>query len=551
VRRSITNGCVGIRGADGYSVTRGTPTTSPAAPRRQPSRIRNVHLLSEEAFDVLHAKPTLPKSTTPPIERIDGPFINGQRVTSLSEDRMEVINPSNGWVCLLLPVACDADVDLAVKASRVAFETGRWSEAPPSFRKNVLHRFSDLIASEAAHLDALDAGEMGKPISTAFCNAASAASLMRFYAEAVDKLTGDVYASDVDTLVLQRRVPRGVVAAVSPWNFPTYVAALKIAPALAAGNCVVLKPSELSSRSALRLAELAVQAGLPPGVLNVVPGAGHIVGRALGLHMDVDMVTFTGSTEVGKLMMQYSGQSNMKPVLAECGGKSPHIVFDDGVDLDAVADSIARVLLTNQGQICSLGSRLLVQRTIESDMVNRIRARLTKITMGDALDPRTTFGPLASKAQCERVMRYIDSAEAEGAALVMGGRRALSDSGGFFVEPTLFRSVPPTARIAREEIFGPVLSTIAFEDEDDAIRIANDVVYGLSAYVWSAKLSTGLKVGKAVRSSVVVNAVAPKSEGAGHAASYEPRGQSGVGVEGGLAGMESYQRRQRIRINHS
>jgi acyl-CoA reductase-like NAD-dependent aldehyde dehydrogenase len=500
---------------------------------------------------VRHAEPNTPKSSTRQFHRIVGPFIDGKIMTSLSDRIMEVINPSNGLACLSLPVSCDADVDLAVKAARVAFEAGSWSEAPPSFRKNVLHRFTDLILSEAAHLDSLDAGEMGKPISTAFCNAAAAASVMRFYAEAVDKLTGDVYTSDTDTLVLQRRVPRGVVAAVSPWNFPTYVAALKIAPALAAGDCVVLKPSELSSRSAMRMAELAVQAGLPVGVFNVVPGAGRVVGRALGLHMDVDMVTFTGSTEVGKLMMQYSGQSNMKPVLAECGGKSPHIVFDDGVDLDAVADAIARVLLTNQGQICSLGSRLLVQSTIESEMVDRVAARLTKITMGDALDPRTTFGPLASQDQCERVMRYINGAQADGARLVMGGSRALTQSGGFFVEPTLFRSVPPKARIAREEIFGPVLSTIAFDDEDDAIRIANDVVYGLSAYVWTSKLSTGLRVGKAVRSSVVVNAVAPRSEGAGHAASYEPRGQSGVGVEGGLAGMASYLRRQRVRINHS
>lgn len=474
------------------------------------------------------------------------PFVDGELTRSESEGIVSVVNPSDGRNCLDIPTGCVADANRAVTSARRAFEDGRWLDAPPSSRKRTLHLFADLIAAEGASLDALDAEEMGKPVAERRFNAVSAAGLMRFYAEAVDKGTGDVYSSDRHSFVTQRRVPRGVVAAVVPWNFPTFNAVLKIAPALASGNCVVLKPSELSSRSAIRLAQLGVQAGFPPGVFNVVPGLGETVGRALGLHMDVDMMAFTGSPDVGKLMLQYSGQSNMKVVMAECGGKSPQIVFDDGVDLDAAADDIARLLLTNQGQICSVGSRLVVQRSTEVRLVERITRRMREIVIGDALDPNTTFGPLASAQQCERVLRYIESAQAEGVELSEGGRRALPSSGGYFVEPTIFRNVSPDARIAREEVFGPVLSVIPFDDEGDAIRIANATAYGLAAYVWTAKLSTGLRLAKSIRSSTRINAAAPSSEGAGFASSSEPFGQSGLGTEGGLAGMESYLRRQRV-----
>lgn len=325
---------------------------------------------------------------------------------------------------------------------------------------------------------------------------------------------------------------------------------LKFAPALAAGNCVVLKPSEMSSRSALKLAQLALQASIPPGVLNVVPGLGTTVGRALGLHRDVDMMTFTGSTAVGKLMLQYAGQSNMKVVMAECGGKSPQIVFGDGVDLDAASESIGQLLLTNQGQICSVGSRLLVQRSIEGAMVEKITARFKAIVMGDALSPKTTFGPLVSAQQCTRVMQYIDTARESAVELVTGGKRALQETGGYFVEPTLFRNVPPTARIAQEEIFGPVLAVIPFDTEDEAIHIANSTVYGLFAGVWTTNLSIGMRMAKAIRSSTMINAAAPHGEGAGHAASSEPLGHSGLGVESGLAGMEMYLRRQLVWFNH-
>jgi acyl-CoA reductase-like NAD-dependent aldehyde dehydrogenase len=407
-----------------------------------------------------------------------------------------------------------------------------------------------MIDAAAKPLDAADAEEMGKPISERLFNAAAAATRVRFCAEAVDKINGCVFPSDRNSFAVQRRVPRGVVAAITPWNFPTFNAVLKVAPALAAGNCVVLKPSELASRSAASLVQMAVEAGLPAGVLNLVPGLGETVGRSLALHSDVDMVTFTGSTDVGKSIFQCAGRSNLKVVMAECGGKSPQIVFDDGVDLHGAAEAIARFLVTNQGQICSVGSRLLVERSIEKVMVDRIVERVQQVSMGNALDPRTTFGPLASQKQCARVMQYIAGAKA-GAEIVAGGRRVLEETGGLFVEPTVFRNVSPAARIAQEEIFGPVLSVIPFDDEQDAIRIANGTIYGLSAYVWTANLARALRMMKAIGSSVRVNATVPVGEGPGHAYSSEPARESGVGAEGGLPGIESYLRRQMVWFNHA
>jgi acyl-CoA reductase-like NAD-dependent aldehyde dehydrogenase len=478
------------------------------------------------------------------------PFIDGGSTRSGSEATFDVIDPSTGRRRLSIPAGCDADADRAVTAARAAFADGRWSDLPPSVKKGILLKFAELIAAGAAELDALDAGEMGKPIREVYCNAAAAAGLVRFYAEAIDKIAGDVFSSDKTSFVTQRRTPRGVVAAVVPWNFPTFNFVLKVAPALAAGNCVVLKPSEFSSRSALRLARFATEAGLPAGVLNVVPGIGETIGRALGLHPQVDMLTFTGSTVVGKRMLQYSGQSNMKVVMAECGGKSPHVVFDDGVDLDAASQAIAGHLLVNQGQLCSVGSRVLVQRSIHDQMIEKIAARITGTAIGNALDPNTTFGPLASEKQLSRVMQYIDGAKQERARLVTGGRKILQESGGFFIEPTLFSHVAPKSKLAQEEVFGPVLAVIPFDDEMEAINLANDTVYGLAAFVWTANLATGMRVGKGIRSSVLINAAAPAGEGAGHALSSEPLGQSGIGAESGMAGLESYLRRQLLWFNH-
>ena len=472
------------------------------------------------------------------------PLIEGKLTDSTASDTFEVINPANGKPLFSIPVGSEEDVNRAVASARTAFDDGRWCQTPPSSRKKSLHRFADLIETEASTLDALDAEEMGKPIGVGFSNALSTADTMRFNAEAVDKLSGDVFNSDCNSFVTQRRVPVGVVAAITPWNFPTACAVGKIAPVLAAGNTLVLKPSELSSRSAMRLAQLALEAGIPPGVFNVVPGTGDRVGKALALHQQVDLITFTGSTAVGRSIMQYAAQSNLKRVMLECGGKSPHIVFDDGIDLDAAADGIAHFILTNQGQICIAGTRLLVQETIEEALLEKVTSRFQQAVIGDPLDPDTTFGPIATQQQFNRVMDYIDLGRESGAELVTGGKRLLKETGGYFMEPTLFKGVQADARIAQEEIFGPVLSTITFTDEAEAIRIANSSCYGLSAYVWTTNLSTGMRVADNLDSNAAILSGRSSSEGAVHASSSEPAGLSGFGTEGGIAGVESYLRRK-------
>jgi acyl-CoA reductase-like NAD-dependent aldehyde dehydrogenase len=449
-----------------------------------------------------------------------------------------------------IPAGCADDANRAVASARSALDQGVWSRAAPSVRKTVLHRFADLIGKHATELDRLDAEEMGKPVSMPFANAASAANYVRFYAEALDKITGDVLTSDRTSFSVLRRVPRGVVAAIIPWNFPTYNTAMKAGPALAAGNCLVLKPSELASRSVIWIAHLALEAGLPAGVFNVVPGTGERVGKALALHKDVDMIAFTGSSEVGRLMLQYAGQSNMKVVMAECGGKSPHIVCADGIDVAGMVESIASFILMNQGQLCTAGSRLLVQREVESQLLDRLRVQVAKIVPGDALDPKTTFGPLATEQRLSTVMKYIEVGLDEGAELVTGGTRLLEDSGGYYVAPTVLRNVQPASKIAQEEIFGPVLTVTTFENTEEAIRLANATPYGLAAYAWTRDLARSMKLSDGIRSAILVNACAPAGEGPGHAASNEPCGQSGTGVEGGMAGLGSYLRRQLVWFNY-
>jgi acyl-CoA reductase-like NAD-dependent aldehyde dehydrogenase len=478
-------------------------------------------------------------------------LVDGQSAASASEIVLHPLNPSNGAPLREAPAGAAQDVDAAVASARRSYVSGSWSRAAPAARKAVLARWADLIAESAPALDAVDAVEMGKPVAFAAFNAMAAAGLVRFNGEAVDKTFGTVLQSDHPSTVLQTRVPRGVVGAITPWNFPTYNGVLKAAPALAAGNSLVLKPSELANEAALMLANLALEAGVPPGVFNVVPGQGQIVGRALAEHRDVDMVTFTGSSEVGKLMLQYSGVSNMKAVLTECGGKSPHIVFDDGLDLDQVAANIAATISANSGQICSVGSRLLVQDTIEEILVQKIVACLQTIRAGDPLDPETTYGPLASQRQLDRVTRYLDAADQDGADLIYGGERILEDSGGYFLQPAVFVNVPEDSRIAQEEVFGPVLVVMHFKTLEDAIRLARSTPYGLAAYVWTTRLDVGFQISNALQTAItVVNGRPQGSLGAGFSYSGEPAGLSGLGVEGGMAGLESYMRRQTVWFNH-
>ena len=479
------------------------------------------------------------------------PLVEGRQVPSESSELFTTHNPASGQSLTQIAVGCVADVDKAVAAARQTYSSGVWRHTPPSAKKKTLLRWADLIERHAIRLDALDALEMGKPVGVRAFSAGMAAELVRFNAEMADKIQGETFTSDSSSTVIQKRVPRGVVAAIVPWNFPTFNVVLKVAPALAAGNSVILKPSELASQAALVLAGLALEAGLPPGVLNVVPGCGNIVGRMLAEHMDVDMVTFTGSSAVGKLIVQYAGHSNMKVVSAECGGKSPHVVFDDGLDLDLVASHIAQAIVLNQGQVCSVGSRLLVERSVERPLLERIIPHLARVVAGDPQLPTTLYGPLASRGQMERVLSHISAGTAEGAELVLGGSRILEESGGYFVQPTVYTKVPERSRLAQEEIFGPVLAVSGFQDTEDAIRLANSTCYGLSAYVWTSRAETGFRVANEVHAGyTLVNAIAPRGEGPGMAISGEPYGLSGMGVEGGKAGVESYMRRHTVWFNH-
>lgn len=478
------------------------------------------------------------------------PFINGRFEDSRSASQVVNYSPYTGTALYSFLAGSTDDVDRAVTAARVAFDDGRWSEAPPSFRQRVLLRFADLVERHAVELDCMDAREMGKPVSVAFCNSAMSAAFLRFCAEAVDKMSGDVLVSDVKSYISQRRVPCGVVGAIASWNFPAFVALLKVAPALAAGNTVVLKPSEISPSSALQLAQLAVEAGIPEGVLNVVPGIGADVGKPLSLHGDVDLISFTGSTPVGKQILAAAGQSNLKRVVLECGGKSPQIVFDDGVRLEVVASAIAASILRNQGQVCSAGTRVLVQKSLERRLLDALAARFQDVKVGDPLDPQTTFGPLATRSQLVRVKGAIEEAMSAGATLEVGGTEPYPHHDGYFVRPTLFSKVDHRMPVAREEIFGPVLAVTSFDSAADAVRMANSTDFGLSATIWTKQLQTGLSVAKKVRCTVSVNTGEYSGEGARFASTSEPAGQSGFGAEGGIAGIQSYQRRQTISIFH-
>lgn len=430
-------------------------------------------------------------------------FIDGAYVDSASGGRFDTINPATREVIATMSYADGADVDTAVAAARRAFRSGAWSRMAPRERMAVLYRYAALIEEHAEQLAVLDTLDMGKPISDMVgVDIPAVVETIQFMAEFIDKMEGSVTNTASDVMHFVLREPIGVVAAISPWNYPLLMAIWKVAPALAAGNCVILKPAEQAPLSCLRLAELFVEAGGPPGVFNVLNGIGEVTGKALALHNDVDKVTFTGSTEVGKLMLQYAGQSNMKRVSLECGGKSPQVFMADTANIERAVSAAYNGIFANMGEVCNAGSRLLVERPIYDEFVERfISEGKSAYVCGDPLDPETNLGPLVTDEAQQRVMSYVAAGKKDGAKLEFGGDAP--DMNGAFVNPTLFTGVNNQMRIAREEIFGPVASVIPFDGIEEGLSIANDTIYGLAAGVWTADLNKAHRLIREIEAGVI------------------------------------------------
>ncbi|WP_374427695.1 aldehyde dehydrogenase [Ideonella dechloratans] len=435
--------------------------------------------------------------------------IDGRFAPALSGQTYASHDPATGRLLGQVAACGEADVEQAVRAARRSFDSGVWSRCAPAQRKQVLLRLSQLMLEHVEELALLESLDVGKPVADALTvDIPGAANVFRWYAESVDKLYGQVAPQPPGVLATITREALGVVAAVVPWNFPLDLAAWKLAPALAAGNSVILKPAEQSPGTALRLAELALEAGLPPGVLNVLPGLGEVTGRALGLHPGVDCLVFTGSTEVGKHFMAYSAQSNLKQVWLECGGKSANLVFADCTDLGLAVQKAAFGIFFNQGEVCSANSRLLVERAIYDDFLERLVAQSRLWQPGDPLLADTRMGALVDERQTARVMQHISHAQAQGAALITGGQQLQINGSGNFVTPTVLAGVDAQQPLWQEEVFGPVLAVMPFDTEDQAIALANDSIYGLAASLWTDNLHRAHRVAGALRAGTVsVNTV--------------------------------------------
>ena len=432
-------------------------------------------------------------------------FIDGDYVDAVAGGRFNTINPANGELIAEMSEGMPEDIDRAVASARAAFKSGCWSRLAPRDRMEILYRFAELLDENAGELAVLETLDMGKPIADVVSeDIPLCIDTIRFMAEGIDKIEGSVTNTDNDSMHLVIREPLGVVGCISPWNYPLLMATWKIAPALAAGNTVVLKPAEQSPMSCLRLAELFAQAGGPPGVFNVVNGMGETAGRALALHNDVAKISFTGSTEVGKLILQYAGQSNMKRVGLECGGKSPQLFMADLPDLETAVDAAYNGIFANMGEVCTAGSRLLVERPIYDEFIERFIAEgQHAYTPGDPLNPETNMGPLIDRGSQQRVLGMIESGKKEGATLHFGGDKPQGLEAGAYVNPTLFGHVDNKMSIAQQEIFGPVASVIPFDGAREAINIANDTIYGLAAGIWTGDINKALRMVKNIEAGIV------------------------------------------------
>ena len=432
-------------------------------------------------------------------------FIDGAFVDADGGARFTTENPATGQPIAEVAEGGPADVDRAVRAARAAVEHGPWSTMAPVERKRVLQRVADAIDANVEELALIESLDAGKPIAD--CRAIDipdTAATIRWHAEAIDKLNDDVAPTGRDALAMVVHEPVGVVGAVIPWNYPALMAAWKLGPALATGNAIVIKPASYTALSLLRIAELATEAGLPPGVLNVVTGGGSTVGQAIGRHPDIDAVAFTGSTEVGRDFLHYAAESNLKRVMLELGGKSPQIVMADVSDLDNLVANAANAIFWNMGENCSAGSRMIVHVDRRDEVVDRLVAHVEREwVVGDPLDPATRIGALVSKGHMERVLDYVATGRGEGARVVTGGARTREDSGGWFVEPTIFDGATNDMRIAREEIFGPVLSVMTFRTEAEAIALANDTPYGLAASLYTDDLNVAHRVSRALKAGTI------------------------------------------------
>ena len=432
-------------------------------------------------------------------------YIDGTFVPAASGETLPSINPATGKEIAQIASCGPQDVDRAVVSARKAFESGVWSRKHPSERREVLLRLVALLEENLEDLALTESIDAGKPITD--CrefDLPDTINSIRWYAEAADKVFGRTTPAGDEAIGMIVHEPIGVVGAVLPWNFPLAMLAWKLGPALASGNSVVVKPPELTSLTTLRFAELATEAGLPDGVLNVVPGYGHVAGKALGLHMDVDIVSFTGSNEVGREFLRYSAESNLKKIVLELGGKAPQIVTADNADrLALVAEDLAGAAFGNMGQNCTAGSRILAHTSVIDEFVQQLVVATEKLVVGDPLDPATTVGSLVEESARDRVEKYVDEAVRDGAQVRTGGTRVLEETGGWFYPPTVITDVREDMAIAREEIFGPVVVVMPFTDVDDAIRIANDTPFGLAATVWSRDIDDALRVARAVRAGTV------------------------------------------------